>query len=272
MAPLRRISCLLLLGFLAACGGGGGGGSTGSSGGASGATGSTDNGATGGTGSATSGGVAIPVTSKVINGADGSPVPGATISWVARPQQASGSTGSTSTGADGTFGFTANPDRASNATADISVRAAGYVSTALVEAPISAGNGQVETIVLVRDNTASGSISGTVRNARTGLGLAGVTLYLSSGQRSAFDIDRARIATTASDASGNYRFDQVSAGTYTVARYSFPGFEAGRRTAIPVQSAAVGGQDVVLSPSSVVSGDIRVVSPGASRRATWTCT
>ena len=270
MISLHRISVIVLVAWLAACGGGGGGGDpaggssgsngTGSAGGGT-STGGTSTGGT--TGPSPSSGISIPVTGKVVNGADGTPVPGATIGWVVRPQQVADTTGSTSTGGDGTFGFTASPERRADSQAeayvDVSVRAPGYVSTTLYAAPVNTGNGQLETIVLVRENTARGSISGTVRNARTGEGIAGIQLVLSDGQRDPVGAYARAMSTTTSDAEGGYTFTQLAAGTYTVGSATIEEFEPGRRTAIPVQSGTIAGQDLVLSPSSLTAGDIRVV-------------
>lgn len=272
MTPLHRLSGIVLVAWLAACGGGGGGG--GPAGGSSGSngTGSTGGGtSTGGTtGPVSSSGLSILVTGKVINGADGNPIPGATIGWVVRPQPAAGSSGNTGTGGDGTFSFTATPegraDSQTEAYVDVSVRAPGYVSTTLHSAPVNTGNGQLETVVLVRENTARGSISGTVRNARTGEGIAGIQVVLSDGQRDPVGAYSQAMSTTTSDAEGGYTFTQLAAGTYTVGSagnavgsVGIWGFEPGRRTAIPVQSGTIAGQDLVLSPSTQGSNEIRVV-------------
>ena len=124
MISLQRLSGIVLVAWLTACGGGGGGGST--AGGSSGSNGTGSAGgdtSTGGTnGPVSSSGISIPVTGKVINGADGTPVPGATIGWVVRPQQVADTTGSTSTGGDGTFGFTASPERRADSQAEAATK------------------------------------------------------------------------------------------------------------------------------------------------------
>ena len=107
-----------------------------------------------------------------------------------------------------------------------------------------------EPIPLVPQNSGSGGISGVVRNARTGQGIAGASV-----SRYSFS-DRVGVTVTA-DANGAYLFDPVAPGSYVVTATA-TGFQSTSRTGVAVgQNSVTSGQDLVLSPTG--TNDIRIV-------------
>jgi hypothetical protein len=90
-----------------------------------------------------------------------------------------------------------------------------------------------------------------VRNARTGIGIAGASLALYN------NVSSTPVAPANTDATGAYAFTGLVAGTYRVAATA-PGFQLAERVGIAVGNGGVtGNQDIVLSPNG--TNDIRIV-------------
>ncbi|MGH7526129.1 MAG: carboxypeptidase regulatory-like domain-containing protein [Gemmatimonadales bacterium] len=178
----------------------------------------------------------IQVQGRVVDGETGAGIASATVDF---QTESEGASGSTLTGGDGSFSFAVPfPDAV-----DMTASATGYVSTTLFNASVSPPSTQIQTILLVRQTSMKGSISGTVRNARTNQGIQQAGVRLLKGQ----DALGLAFSETTSDANGGFTFNQLDAGTYTLSAKA-DGFSFGRRTAIPVVSGAVVAQDVILAP------------------------
>jgi hypothetical protein len=129
-------------------------------------------------------------------------------------QYVSGGVGSTitttTTAADGTY---LTPSFATPGFIAITASAAGYVATTnFGTLTPTAGVLPVEPIPLVPSSSGQGTISGTVRDATTAVGLAGFAVQLFSGMGvTSGEV----IASTVSSANGTFQMASVPAGTYT---------------------------------------------------------
>lgn len=196
----------------------------------------------------------LQATGRVVDGETQAGIGGAHVNYLIEYRQADGSgltsdeSGNTSAGADGSFSIPFDRVDPEEITIHLKATAlaAGYVENTLDYEVISAEFPGIEPIVLVRENAAQGSISGAIRNARTNLGIAGATVWLFKGQ-GFFHENSPRAAQTVSDAEGGYTFTQLVAGTYTVQARATD-FQQNQRTAIPVGTGVVLGQDVILAP------------------------
>jgi hypothetical protein len=186
-----------------------------------------------------------PVTGRVIDGSTGAPIAGATLRFLSAGSEVSRVT----TDADGRF-----QAALTEGTYDVVAEAQGYVAVTLFDARVTAQGAVLETIPLVPNSPFPGAISGSIRNARTGLAIPGATVELRPGMNA---LSGTPTATTTADGGGQYRFDALSANTYTVvARAS--GYTNGFRTGIVVGGREVPGQDVALSPSGALT-EVRIV-------------
>lgn len=112
----------------------------------------------------------------------------------------------------------------------------------------------VGRVPLVPSSSQVGAVAGTVLNARDGTSVAGATVELREGVNAT---SGTAAASTTADASGQFRFAERPAGTYTL-RVTDPDFADGSRTAFVVGGSEVAGQDVSLSPSGA-AGEVRIV-------------
>src|ERR1043166_3466522 len=128
----------------------------------------------------------------------------------------------------------------------------GYVTgRILVATGFDGTTMSIEAVPLVPTSSQPGGIGGVVRNARTGIGIAGASLALYN------NVSSTPVAPANTDATGAYAFTGLVAGTYRVAATA-PGFQLAERVGIAVGNNGVtGGQDIVLSPSG--TNDIRIV-------------
>ena len=157
--------------------------------------------------------------------------------------------GSTTTGAGGTFtslGMTGPTSVMMDASAT------GYAGGRVLVRNTPQGTTiNTETIPLVPSSASPGGISGTVRNARTGQGIAGARVALFDN-RQFFEI-----GSTGTNASGVFTFSGLSAGTYRLTGQA-TGFDEATRVGVAVGNNSVTtGQDIVLSPTGV--NEIRIV-------------
>jgi len=123
----------------------------------------------------------------------------------------SGTTSSTVTTVDnGTY----SKSSLSSGTYTLTFTKSGFIGTTL-SATLTADNEtlEVDTVQLFADTCASGTISGTIKDAVSNSGVANVSLSARSG----LDTDNGTIVKTAtSDSSGNYSLSSMSAGWYTI--------------------------------------------------------
>ena len=128
---------------------------------------------------------------------------------------------------------------------DVTASDAGFVATTFHGAQVVANSTvTVESLILVPASTFPGTISGTVRNARTTAPIGSATVELRVGQ----NVTAGPVfATTTADAGGYYSISNLPAQVYTVtARAS--GYGDGFRTGIVVGATTLSGQDVLLTP------------------------
>lgn len=127
------------------------------------------------------------------------------------------------TGADGSY--RSNPLPAG--TFDLHHSAAGYNNSPLFARALVGGADTPETslpvVLLVPTGTASGSLTGSVRDATTNVVVSGATVEIRNGGGSTTGTP---LATTSSSGSGGYTFNALPAGTYTV-RATKAGFTEG---------------------------------------------
>ncbi len=186
----------------------------------------------------------IQVTGRVVDGETGAGIANATVDF----DVGSGLTGTKLTAGDGSFGFAFPPQiDQSIYRVTVTARATGYVSTTLGNARVTAPSTQLETILLVRQTSMKGSITGTVRNARTNEGIANAFVELHRGQGNTRTGPGQAVSVTNADANGRFTFTQLDAGTYNLWVLA-TGFQVGTRTAITVVSGMVREQDVILAP------------------------
>jgi uncharacterized protein YjdB len=197
----------------------------------------------------------VSLLGRVINYVTGAGIAGATVNF--RRNDGGTLWGSTTTAADGSFTSPATSTDLSQGVI-IEAIATGFVTGRIVVAnALISGATFVGDVPLVPTSSMTGGISGTVRNASTGGGLAGATVSL-------FDnIQPNAIATQVSDGSGNFSFTNLAAGTYRLSA-SATGFQTAQRTGVAVGNGGVtANQDLVLSCSGCNTVTI-VLSWGAS--------
>jgi hypothetical protein len=160
--------------------------------------------------------------------------------------------GTQTTGSDGSYTSPAL-DRAGFGV-HLRAEAAGYVRGGTYVGAISFGSTtSAPPLPLVPESSLNGGISGTVRNAINNEPIPSATVELSSptGQLSGTRLVQA-------DASGNFSFTELSAGTYNLGSYA-DGFQRADRIGVAIGNNDIStGQDLVLAPSAA-AGTIRIV-------------
>jgi hypothetical protein len=137
----------------------------------------------------------------------------------------------------------------------ISVNAQGYQPATLFDAEVASQTTQtVASIPLVPASDQPGTISGVVRNARSAGAMSGVAVQLRTGVGAR---SGTVVSTASTNASGQYRFTGLEAGTYSVTA-QVPEYVQGIITGISVGGTEVANQDVLLSPVGS-ENEIRVV-------------
>src|SRR5436309_3621886 len=185
------------------------------------------------------------VTGSVIDGSTGSGIQGAVAHFLRSGVQVAQVTA----GTDGLYHTTLTPG-----TYDVSAEATGYVGVTLYNTVVSGTTTVIEPLTLVPTSPFPGGISGSIVDARTGVGISGATVELRLGMNA---VSGAPLATTSSDALGQYQFSSLSANTYTVL-VNATGYTTAVRTGIVVGGTAVSGQNVALS-SVGSSTELRIV-------------
>jgi hypothetical protein len=103
----------------------------------------------------------------------------------------------------------------------------------------------LETVLQIDENySGNGDISGTIKNALTGLGVEGARLYLRKGINV---ISGSYLETTLTDNSGYYQFSDIEAGNYTI-ETSKSGYNKTYFSAICLGNSNNGNQDATISP------------------------
>ncbi|MBW3571975.1 MAG: carboxypeptidase regulatory-like domain-containing protein [Gemmatimonadetes bacterium] len=184
------------------------------------------------------------LTGRVVDGATRAGLAGATVTFTGPAGTALATTAS-----DGSY---LSPQLAEG-TYQVQASRAGYVPANLYGAQVAADQRRtIETIPLAPESAYPGGISGTVRDARNGRGIAGVRVEIREGMNAT---EGAPLATTLTDANGVYRASGLPAGTYSV-RGQASGYAEGILTGIVIGTREVGQQDVTLSPNT---DDITIV-------------
>ena len=135
-------------------------------------------------------------------------------------------------------------------TYSLRVSKGGYETT---EKNVSLAAGQSITgrdIILTPVST-SGSLSGTIRDANTNNPVATAVVQLLNGNQVSYEVT--------SNASGNYSFQNVQAGTYNL-RVSKDGYETTEKDVSLAAGQSITGRDIILTPVSTsgsLSGTIR---------------
>ncbi len=136
------------------------------------------------------------------------------------------------------------------------VRRSGYVAVDYFDIDVAAdAYASAERVPMAPTSGLTGSISGTARNAQDLSTLPGAQVSLYSGMNAR---DGQPVATVLTNVSGEFAFPGVSAGTYTL-QAEVLGFSVGFRTVVSVGGSEAGEQDIILSPSPLGAGEIRVV-------------
>src|SRR5437762_5436095 len=185
------------------------------------------------------------VTGSVIDGSTGSGIQGAVAHFLRSGVQVAQVTA----GTGGLYHTTLTPG-----TYDVSAEATGYVGVTLYNTVVSGTTTVIEPLTLVPTSPFPGGISGSIVDARTGVGISGATVELRLGMNA---VSGAPLATTSSDALGQYQFSSLSANTYTVL-VNATGYTTAVRTGIDGGGTAVSGQNVALS-SVGSSTEVRIV-------------
>ncbi|HEY9384374.1 MAG TPA: Ig-like domain-containing protein [Gemmatimonadales bacterium] len=210
-----------------------------------------------------SGSASVTITSpvsllgRVINYVNGAGIAGATVNFRRNDGGLGSLWGSTTTAAGGSFTSPASSTDVSQGVI-VEALATGFVTGRILVANVLLGGATfVGDVPLVPTSAQTGGISGTVRNATTGTGLAGATISL-------FDnIQTAALATQTSDGSGNFSFTNLAAGTYRL-NASATGFQTAQRPGVAVGNGGItANQDLVLSPTGTSAVTI-VLTWGAS--------
>ena len=190
----------------------------------------------------------VRVSGRVVDGTNGNGLSNALVTVL--KLDGTPLTFAATTGADGSFTTATFAAQANGIRVEAS--RSGYVTGRIqITTALNGDPASIEPIPLVPTSAAKGAISGVVRDARTGLPIAGASLAL-------FDnIASAPLSPGTADGAGLYTFSNLNAGTYRVSATA-SGYELVDRIGIAVGNNGVtGGQDVVLPPTG--SNDIRIV-------------
>src|SRR5437588_12220441 len=144
------------------------------------------------------------VTGSVIDGSTGSGIQGAVAHFLRSGVQVAQVTA----GTGGLYHTTLTPG-----TYDVSAESTGYVGVTLYNTAVSGTTTVIEPLTLVPTRPFPGGSSGSIVDARTGVGISGATVELRLGMNA---VSGAPLATTSSDALGQYQFSSLSANNYTV--------------------------------------------------------
>lgn len=144
-----------------------------------------------------------------------------------------------------------------NGTYSLNVTNAGYISEVISNFTVWANvTSTVETVHLVQTPlyAGSGTVSGAVNNAFTGLGLNGVTLNFRSGINTTTGTI---VATTTTDAFGNYIIATLPGGNYT-AEAILPTYTTAYFTVTSLGGQTSANQNGTINPT-LPAGQTRVI-------------
>ena len=192
----------------------------------------------------------VILTGRVIDFTNQTGIAGATVTFL--EGLSSGTVlGSTTTGAGGTFTSLSLFPTSQSTPIVMEATAQNYVGgRVLVASPLRGATTTTEPIPLVPLSASPGGISGTVRNARNGQGIAANVFLYDNRNSNAF-------ASTTANASGAFTFTGLSAGTYRLLA-QLTGFNEATRVGVAVGNNGVTAeQDIALSPAG--SNDVRIV-------------
>lgn len=175
------------------------------------------------------------ISGKITESAFGADVSGATV--VLTPGSLS-----TTSNAKGNYFFPneGNLSFLAPGTYSISVSKTGYATRSISNISVSAGRNTVVNVALTA--TTLGTVTGTVRDPITGLGLSGVTIALSPGGRS-----------TTSGADGTYTLASVSPSTYTLSGTK-TGFRPYSRAGLQISAGGTATADFYMAPGAEPGG------------------
>jgi uncharacterized protein YfaP (DUF2135 family) len=164
--------------------------------------------------------------------------------------------GSATTGSTGEYSATLPAT-----TVRVAVSASGYVSTLLLATVVANTTTQADNVLFAQNIAGTGTISGRITNAFTGVGLPGATVQLRAG---ANITSGTVVATGTTNSSGDFTIN-ANSGTYT-AEVSLTGFVTTDFVVVAVGGRTISNQNYTVTP--VLSGsELRVVLTwGASPR------
>lgn len=144
-----------------------------------------------------------------------------------------------------------------NGSYSLDVTNTGYISEVISDFTVWANvTSTVETVRLVGTPlyAGPGTVSGTIKNAFTGLGLNGVVVNFRSGINTTTG---AIVATTTTDSSGNYTDSTLPGRNYT-AEAILPGYTTGYFTVTSLGTLARPNQDGTINPT-LPAGQTRAI-------------
>ncbi|MBN4046806.1 carboxypeptidase regulatory-like domain-containing protein [bacterium AH-315-P07] len=191
------------------------------------------------------------ISGRVISATSGDPVSGAMVTL----SDAEGTMiEEVVSDSNGQFGFLALPVGA----AFLTIANDGFLGIEQRADVIGGVSAQIAGSVIVADTgTATGTAGGTLIDAVVGLTLPNVPLELRAGVLRSVDTDLPVVASTTSDASGVYSFEDLAAGTYT-AFADAEGFDLGAFTVFSSGGESFRNQNGSLSPT-LPEGQFRIV-------------
>jgi uncharacterized protein YjdB len=176
----------------------------------------------------------------IINAATGATIANATIS---------GPNGSATSNADGRFSLSGVTNGST-----LSISATGFISTQYFNVQTTAGNAALGSIPLAPTSTQTGSFSGRIVDAITGLSIPNATLTARAGVN---NTTGEILQQTSSDQNGNFS-GTLPAGTYTVLATA-SGY-ANTVGAVPsVGGTTISNQNIVMSPSGLSNTQFRFI-------------
>jgi len=198
----------------------------------------------------------VSLVGRVINYTNGQGIGGATVNF-RKNEVLNPLWGSVVSAGDGSFTSPATSTDISQGVIIEAIATSFVTGRVLVANVLTGGATFVGDVPLVPTSAQNGGISGTIRNATTGNGMPGASV-------SVFDnINATAVQTQTSDASGNFTFANLPAGTYRVSAAA-NGFTPSQRTGVAVGNGGVtANQDLVLSASGTNTVTI-VLTWGAS--------
>jgi hypothetical protein len=136
------------------------------------------------------------------------------------------------------------------------VQRSGYVQVDYFDIDVVADEyTAAERVPMAPTSGLNGTISGVARNAQNLEPLPGAQVALYPGMNARHGEP---VASGLTNSSGEFVLSGVAAGTYTL-QAEVLGFSTGFRTVVSVGGTEAGGQDIILSPSPLSSGEVRVV-------------